>query len=244
MPDYPKVLRIGWRGIRDEAESLAAIRRLHAGAERPGPRGRHLRRGRARRSSERYATRRPGWRSRETEPARRAELVEIARICRKVPWAPAGTFPEALQALWTTHMLLMAAESYPGPGVSPGRVDQYLYPVLRGRPEPLAASRREQAKEWLECWWIKHNYVYDYPGLGGHQPGDQLLLRAAHHPGRDEGATGSDASNDLTYLMLDVIEEINLLEPKPNVRIHATDARPAARARSSRCWPNARGRRS
>jgi len=53
-------------------------------------------------------------------------------------------------------MLTMAAESYPGPGVSPGRVDQYLYPYYQADLESGRLTR-EQAKEWLECWWIKHN---------------------------------------------------------------------------------------
>jgi formate C-acetyltransferase len=154
----------------------------------------------------------------ESDPARRAELREIARIVGKVPWEPAETFPEALQALWFTHMLLMAAESYPGPGVSPGRVDQYLLPYYEA---DLASGRltREQAKEWLECWWIKHNYAYDYQGWIGTNQGinssfGQLITLAGMK------SDGSDASNDLTFLMIEVIEEINLLEPKPNIRIH------------------------
>ena len=143
----------------------------------------------------------------------------MARICSKTPWLPPETFPEALQALWTTHMLFMAAESYPGPGVSPGRVDQYLYPFYKA---DLEAGRldRSQALEWLECWWIKHNYVYDYQGWVGTNQGinasfGQLITLG----GMD--AQGEDASNELTYLMLEVIEAINLLEPKPNIRLHA-----------------------
>jgi formate C-acetyltransferase len=113
----------------------------------------------------------------------------------------------------------MAAESYPGPGVSPGRIDQYLYPYYRA---DLDAGRltRDQAREWLECWWIKHNYVYDFQGRVGTNQGinssfGQLITLG----GLD--ANGNDAANDLTYLCLDVIQDINLLEPKPNVRLHA-----------------------
>lgn len=218
VPDYPKALRVGWQGIRDEARALL-------GDSASTPEQRDLARAvvicaeAVPQFMERYASEAERLARAEADPARRAELEEVARICRKVPWQPAETFPEALQSLWTTHMLLMAAESYPGPGVSPGRVDQYLYPYYQA---DLQAGRltRQQAQEWLRCWWIKHNYVYDFQGWVGTNQGinssfGQLITLA----GMD--ADGNDASNDLTYLMLDVIEEMNLLEPKPNVRIHA-----------------------
>ena len=218
VPDYPKALRLGWKGIADEARAVLAD-------PAATPERRDLARAivicaeAVRDLSERYAAEAERLAAAEGDSQRRAELIEIARIVRKVPWLPAETFPEALQALWTTHMLVMAAESYPGPGVSPGRIDQYLYPYYRA---DLAAGRltRDQAKEWLECLWIKHNYVYDYQGWVGTNQGinssfGQLITLA----GMD--AKGNDASNDLTYLILDVIEEMNLLEPKPNVRIHA-----------------------
>ncbi len=209
VPDYPKVLRIGWKGIQDEARAYSSdlARAIVICADA------------VREFTARYAAEANRLANLENDPARKNELHEIARIVTKVPWHPPETFPEALQALWTTHMLAMAAESYPGPGVSPGRVDQYLYPYFKA---DLDAGRltREQAKEWLECWWIKHNYAYDYQGWVGTNQGinssfGQLITLG----GMD--ANGNDASNELTYLMLDVIDEINLLEPKPNIRLHA-----------------------
>jgi trans-4-hydroxy-L-proline dehydratase len=149
---------------------------------------------------------------------RKEELLEIARICRKVPWEPAETFWEALQSLWFTHMLVMAAESYPGPGVSPGRIDQYLYPYFKKDIENGNISR-EFAAELLQCWFIKPNYAYDYMGRVGTLQGinssfGQLITLAGCGP------QGEDMSNDLTILILDVIGDMNLLEPKPNVRLH------------------------
>ena len=218
IPDYPKVLRMGWEGIEKEAEGVAADSRSTA-ERRDLARAIVICAEAVRLFSARYADEAERLALEEPEASRRGELHEIARICRKVPWHAPETFPEALQALWTTHMLLMAAESYPGPGVSPGRVDQYLYPFYQA---DLQSGRltAEQAKEWLESWWIKHNYVYDYQGWVGTNQGinssfGQLITLG----GMD--ADGKDASNDLTYLMLDVMQEINLLEPKPNVRIHA-----------------------
>ena len=218
VPNYPKALRIGWKGIHDEAQAVLSNSTSTA-EQRDLARAIVICAEAVPLLMERYAAEAERLADAEDDPARRAELREIARICHKVPWLPPDTFTEALQALWTTHMLVMSAESYPGPGVSPGRIDQYLYPYYQA---DLDSGRltREQAKEWLECWWIKHNYVYDYQGWTGTNQGinasfGQLITLG----GMD--AQGNDASNDLTYLMLDVIEEMNLLEPKPNIRIHA-----------------------
>jgi formate C-acetyltransferase len=218
IPDYPKALRIGWRGIRDEAEAVAESESAEK-EQREFARAIMIAAEAVRPLMERYAKEAERLAGAETATARKQELLEIARICRKVPWLPPDNFTEALQAMWMTHMLLMASESYPGPGVSPGRVDQYLYPYFKKDIDSGRLSR-DEAKEWLTCWFIKHNYAYDYQGWVGTNQGinasfGQLITLA----GMD--AEGNDASNDLTYLMLDVIEELNLLEPKPNVRMHA-----------------------
>jgi pyruvate formate-lyase/glycerol dehydratase family glycyl radical enzyme len=218
VPDYRKALRVGWKGLRDEAHAVArdptATPAQHALA-----RAVTICAEAVRDYMQRNAAEAERLAALEADPVRAAELRAIARNARQVPWEPPATFPEALQALWTTHMLLMAAESYPGPGVSPGRIDQYLLPYYTA---DLASGRltRAAAKEWLECWWIKHNYAYDYQGWCGTNQGinasfGQLVTLG----GMDAG--GEDAANELTYLALDVIEELNLLEPKPNIRLHA-----------------------
>jgi len=218
IPDYPRVLRQGWQSIYAQAQAIAAEptstpeqRALARAVVFSGEGVRAL--------AARYAAEARRLAAQETDPARQAELTEIAGICDRVPWEPAQTFKEALQSLWFTHMLVLVDESYPGPGVSPGRIDQYLYPYYQA---DLEAGRltREEAKEWLCCLWIKHNYAYDYQGWVGTNQGinssfGQLITLG----GLDEH--GEDASNDLTFLMLEVIEELNLLEPKPNIRLHA-----------------------
>ena len=218
IPDYPRVLREGWRAIQAEADAVAAD--PAATLERRSlARAISICADAARTLAARYAAEAERLAGQESDPRRWAELDEIARICRKVGWEPAETLPEALQSLWFTHMLLLVAESYPGPGVSPGRVDQYLFPYYQA---DLESGRLivEQAKEWLHCLWIKHNYAYDYQGWVGTNQGinssfGQLITLGGM------GENGDDASNELTYLMLDVIQELNLLEPKPNVRLHA-----------------------
>jgi len=230
IPDYPRILRHGWRAIQAEADATA---RDPAST----PQQRNLARAISlcadgvRALAGRYAAEAERLAAQETKTlgvsenpkgfraARQAELEEISRICRKVPWEPAETFSEALQSLWSTHMLVLVAESYPGPGVSPGRVDQYLYPYYRAGIE-IGRLTPQEAREWLQCLWIKHNYAYDFQGWVGTNQGinssfGQLITLG----GTDEN--GEDTSNELTYLMLDVIQEMNLLEPKPNIRLHA-----------------------
>ena len=84
-------------------------------------------------------------RSRATRRAG-ASCSDMAGNLRRVPWEPASTFWEAVQSLWLTHMLVMSDENYPGPGVSFGRIDQYLLPVLaevrRARAWTASSARR------------------------------------------------------------------------------------------------------
>jgi len=151
--------------------------------------------------------------------ARREELQMILQAVRTVPWEPPQSFHQAVQSLWFTHMLVMAAESYPGAGLSYGRIDQYLYPFYEADLKSGKLTR-EFAKEIIECFFIKHNYAYDYQGRCGRNQGinssfGQLITLSGC------GANGEDLTNDLTLLMLEVITDLNMLEPKPNFRLHA-----------------------
>ena len=216
IPDYPSVLKIGFKGLRQRFESLLAeadseprrdfLRALILSTEVP------------RLLAGRYADKLGELLEREQDPRRRDELNRMVDICRRVPWEPAQGFWEALQSLWFTHMLVMAAESYPGPGLSFGRIDQYLYPFYKQDIDSGELDRKF-AKELLECWFIKHNYAYDYQGRVGNNQGinssfGQLITLSGMGP------NGEDLTNDFTFLCLDVIEDINMLEPKPNVRLH------------------------
>ncbi len=216
IPNYVKVLKKGFRGLTEEYKAeikrskdkkkIDYLEAMITAAEVPKI------------LANRYADEAERLAKETKDKKRKDELTEIARISRKVPWEPAGSFHEALQAFWITHMLVMTDESYPGPGLSPGRIDQYLYPYYKKDIDAKKITKSE-AKELLECLWIKHNYVYDYQGRIGENQGisagfGQLITIG----GLDENY--EDASNELTWLILDVIEEMNLLEPKPNIRIH------------------------
>ena len=215
IPDYPKVLRGGFRGIAHEIDE--ALAQQQEPDRRAALESLAIAVNATRAFAARYADEADRLAA-DAEPERAAELREIARICRRVPWEAAVTFHEALQSLWLTHMLIMVSESYPGPGVSFGRFDQYLCPYYQ-RDLEQGLLTEAQARELLRCFWIKPNYAYDYQARIGRNQGinssfGQLVTLAGCGP------DGEDRSNDLTYLCLDTIEEMNLLEPKPNVRLH------------------------
>jgi pyruvate-formate lyase len=148
----------------------------------------------------------------------------MARMLSRIPWEPADTFWEALQSLWLTHMLVMSDENYPGPGVSFGRMDQYLLPYWE---RSIAQGMdRELGKEILKCFWVHCNTAYDAMIRTGSHQGitagyGQLLTLSGMGPG------GRDTTNDLTFAMLEVIDEMSpILEPKPNIRLHRHSPEP------------------
>ena len=220
VPNYEKVLKKGFKGIQEEYRALlkdtedpkhqAWLQALILSCDAP------------RILAERFASEAQRLATVEKATKRKQELNKIAKITSKVPWHPAETFWEALQALWLTHMLVMAAESYPGAGTSPGRIDQYLFPYYEKDLQEGTLSR-EFAKELMECYWIKHNYAYDFQGrVGGTQGINSSFGQLITIGGIDQNH--EDASNDLTWLILDVIEELNMLEPKPNIRLHGASS--------------------
>lgn len=216
IPNYPKALRLGFRGI--VAELQEKLQQARGKKRKDFLRALIISCEAVAVFASRYAAEAERLAAEEPDESRREELRQIAAICRKVPWNPAQSFREAVQALWFTHMLVMAAESYPGAGLSLGRIDQYLYPYYQ-RDIDSGQMTRDEARELLQCYWIKHNYAYDYQGRVGTNQGinsgfGQLLTLGGLGP------QGEDASNPLTWLILDVIEDMNVVEPKPNIRLH------------------------
>jgi len=220
VPDHARALRVGWKGIHEDLtrryDDLSA-------RERRGAKGEQLRAmmtaaAMPRDVAAKYAARCRALAGEETDADRREELRQMARNLDRVPWLPAETFWEAVQALWLNHMLIMSDENYPGPGVSFGRVDQYLYPYWQA--SCAQGMKRAFGKEILECFWVHANTAYDAMiRVGGNQGitsgFGQLVTLSGLGPG------GRDMTNDLTFTILEVIDEMSpILEPKPNVRLH------------------------
>jgi pyruvate-formate lyase len=220
IPDYQHVIDKGWKEIHAD---LQARYEVLSDADKRGAKGGQLRAMLTASTMARDVA--AGYRqlcldlaAREADGVRKAELLQMADNLASVPWEPAKTFWQAVQSLWLTHMLIMSEENYPGPGVSFGRIDHYLYPLWQ---KSLAEGMgREFGKEILKCFWIHANTAYDAMIRTGGNQGitagyGQLITLGGM------GAGGADMSNDLTWAMLEVIDEMSpILEPKPNVRLH------------------------
>ncbi len=219
IPDHVRALRLGWQGIH--ADLHARYRELEPDEQR-GSMGAQLgamitAASMAREVAAGYAALCRRMAAAGDDGRRRSELVQMAANLERVPWLPSRTFWEAVQALWINHMLVMSDENYPGPGVSFGRIDQYLLPYWE---YSLAHGMdREFGKEILKCFWIHCNTAYDAMIRNGNQGitagfGQLITLSGL-------GPDGRDMTNDLTYAILEVIDEMSpILEPKPNVRLH------------------------
>ncbi len=220
IPAYDKVLRLGWKGIYNEIDSI--YEKL-SDTEKTSAKGAQLRAMMtsatvAKDLAKKYSLLAKEKAEQEKDSARKKELIQMSENLKNVPWEPAVTFWEALQSLWMTHMLVMSDENYPGPGVSFGRFDQYL--LVYWEKSIADGMDREFGKELLKTFWIHANTAYDATIRVGANQGitagyGQLITLSGI--GRD----GKDASNDLTYAVLEVIDEMSpILEPKPNVRLH------------------------
>jgi formate C-acetyltransferase len=220
IPDYGRIIRDGWKSIHAELEQAYAAL---SPTDRRGKKGGQMRAmltaaTLARDLAAEYSKESARLAQAEPEPLRKSELLQMADNLTRVPWEPARNFWEAVQSLWLTHMLVMADENYPGPGVSFGRLDQYLLPVwdksIQDGMDP------EFGKELLKCFWLHCNTAYD--GMirtGGNQGITAGYGQLFNLSGL--GPEGRDMTNALTYILLDVIDEMSpILEPKPNVRLH------------------------
>ncbi|HRR89239.1 MAG TPA: pyruvate formate lyase family protein, partial [Eubacteriales bacterium] len=220
IPDYESVLKYGFEHILQRVEEAysklteeekasekgAELRAMKTAAEMPIE------------LAEKYSALCSSLAQKESDARRKEELLKMAENLKVVPRYPARDFWQAIQSLWLTHMLVMSDENYPGPGVSFGRLDQYLYPYYnKSREEGMS---EEFMKEILGCFWVHCNTAYDAQIRVGANQGitagfGQLFMISG------VGPDGGDLTNDLSYLLLDVIDDMSpILEPKPNVRLH------------------------
>lgn len=147
----------------------------------------------------------------EEDPKRKKELERIAEICSYVPAHAPRNFWEALQAYWFIHLGVIT-ELNTWDAFSPGRLDQHLFPFYKKDLQEKTLTR-DEAKELLECFWIKFNNQPAPPKVGvtAHESGTYNDFALITLGGLEED--GSSGVNDLTYLMLDVLEEMRLVQP-------------------------------
>jgi len=171
------------------------------------------------RFAERHAEKAAELAETETDPARRAELLAIAEVCAHVPAHAPRTFHEALQSYWFVH-LGVVTELNTWDSFNPGRLDQHLAPFY-ARETEAGTLTREAAMELLECFWIKFNSQPAPPkvGITEEQSGTYQDFALINTGG--VGPDGADAVNDVSYLILDVAEEMQLIQPSACVQVSA-----------------------
>lgn len=150
----------------------------------------------------RYAARARELAQIEEDAGRKAELLEIAEVCDWVPANPARTFREALQSSYFAWLLTLWETNYTA-AQSVGRVDQYLYPyyaadIVEGR------TTKEEAQELIDCYLLKLNHTHNITALtvGGVK------------------ADGNDATNELSYMLIEGMMHTRLRHPSFSVQVH------------------------
>jgi len=164
----------------------------------------------------RYAAKAEEFADKENNEDRKEELLEIAKICKKVPENPPETFHEALQFVWLTQVALHQ-ENYEQ-AISMGRVDQYLYPYYVKDLEK-GTLNRDKAVELVACFLIKANELVPlFNSLVMEYFAGQPINMSITLGGTDEN--GNDAVNELTYVFLDAAKLVKMRQPNIHVRIH------------------------
>lgn len=150
----------------------------------------------------------------EKNKKRKRELLTIANVCERIPENPARNFWEAIQSFWFTHLILTLETS--AWAFAPGRFDQYIYPCFNKDIQEEKINK-EEGKELLECLWVKFNNTVAPPkdiktAKGSATYNDFYLVNLA-----GQTKDGKDATNELSYLILDVTKDMRLTQPSPLV---------------------------
>jgi formate C-acetyltransferase len=155
--------------------------------------------------------------NRDQDEMRKGELIQIAQVCRQVPAHAPRNFWEALQYYWFVH-LGVTLELNTWDAFSPGRLDQHLMPFYEQGLEDGSLTR-EVAEELLQCFWIKFNNQPAPPKVGvtAEESGTYTDFAQINLGGVRED--GSDGVNEVTYLLLDVIQEMRLLQPSTSIQV-------------------------
>ncbi len=169
------------------------------------------------RFAERHAEKARELAAAEADPIRRAELARIAEVCTRVPAHAPRDFWEALQAYWFVH-LGVTTELNTWDAFCPGHLDRHLEPFYH-RGLAGGTLTRDAAEELLQCFWIKFNNQPAPPKVGVTAAESGTYTDFAQINAGGIMADGADGVGDVTYLMLDVIEEMRLLQPSSSIQV-------------------------
>lgn len=167
--------------------------------------------------AERHAARAREMAAEEKDVARKAELLKIADVCSHVPAHAPRNFQEALQYYWFCHLAVIT-ELNGWDSFNPGHLDQHLLPFYEAGLADGSLTK-ESARELLECFFIKFN---NHPapskvGVTAAESGTYTDFANINIGGllRD----GSDGSNEVSHILLDIVEEMHLLQPSTNIQL-------------------------
>ena len=153
----------------------------------------------------------------ESDEKRKTELQNMAEVCRKVPAHAPETVHEMLQHYWFIHLGVIT-ELNPWDSFNPGRLDQHLYPVYLNEMQSGTLSK-EHLWDLLGCFWVKFNNHPSPPKMGvtaneSNTYTDFCLINLG-----GVKPDGSDAVNEMSYILLDVIKEMRILQPSSMIQI-------------------------
>jgi formate C-acetyltransferase len=221
IPDHESIVKKGFKFFHEKAK--VSYEKLTP-KEKQGPKGEELRAiiqatEIPKKLAKKYAEECRRLIPEASTPERAKELEIMAKNLEYVPWEPAKTFWQGVQAIWLAHMLIMSDESFQGPGTSFGRTDQHLWELYKKDVLDEKNITKQFAKDLLGSFWFHCNTAYDAMIRIGNQGitsayGQLMTLSGC-------GPNGEDLTNELTYTILEVIDEWSpILEPKPNIRLH------------------------
>ncbi len=153
----------------------------------------------------------------ETDEGRKAELLEMKSICKRIPARGPETFWEALQHYWFIH-LGVVTEVNPWDSFNPGRLDQHLFPFYK-RDIKKGILTPEKARELLQAFWIKFNNHPAPPKIGVTAKESSTYTDFALINLGGVTEEGNDGVNELTYIILDVVKEMRLLQPSSMIQV-------------------------
>lgn len=219
-PDFAKLLNRGVKGIREEARAKLAVLTEPRDIvyKKPFLEAVIMTCDAMTIWSRRYAALATELAGKEANPQRKKELQEIAAVCEWVPENPARTFREALQAQWWGQMFNRIEQTSSSMGQ--GRWDQYLLPFYQ---QDMAEGRitKESAIELLHCVWLQMAQCVEIKlnpvaaaGTEGFSKFEDICLGG-------QTPDGQDATNDLTYVILESTRALQITVPEPCIRIHA-----------------------
>ncbi|KEI01730.1 pyruvate formate-lyase [Clostridium botulinum] len=216
--DYKKVLEKGFKGIIDEAED--AMSKFDSNDPEYIKKRKFLEAviiscNAAINYAKRYARLAEELAEKTSDITKKNELLNISKVCNKVPENPASTFHEACQSFWFVQAIISLESN--GHAISPARFDQYMYPYFKNDIDNGIVTK-EMNKEILQCLWVKFNDLTKVrdetttKAFSGYSMFQNLIVGG-------QTPEGKDATNELSYMCLDATGSLKLPQPSLSVRI-------------------------